>query len=119
MYLRPGSKLLARAQLTASHRSCLRSINACTMVSYRMLHVQATAVGPHSCSLELNILIKSRPGLLQPTFRWSDNANVNVGMDFEDLSEGLRISKFVFNLHVGDRAVSTPKTESTANKTRL
>ena len=65
-----------------------------------MLHVQATAVGLHSCSLELNISIESRPGLLQPTFRRSDNANVNVGMDFEDLSEGLRINKFVFDLQV-------------------
>ena len=26
---------------------------------------------------------------------------------------------FIFDLHVGDRAVSTPKTASTANKTRL
>ena len=49
--------------------------------------------------------------------RRSDNLNVNIGMDFEDLSEGLRISKFIFDLHAGDWAVSTPETESTANKT--
>ena len=109
MYLRPGSELLACTRLMASYRSCLRSINACTMTSYRMEHVQATALGPHSCSLELNILSKSHPRLFHPTFRRSDSMKVNIGMDFEDLSEGLRISSFILNLHAGDQAVSTPK----------
>ena len=67
-----------------------------------MEHVQATALGPHSCSLELNISSKSRPGLFHPTFRRSDSKKVNVGVDFEDLSEGLRIRLFVLNLHAGD-----------------
>ena len=72
---------------------------------------------PHSCSLELKTSSKSRPGLLQPTFRRSDSANVNVRMEVEDLSEGLRISKFVFDLCAGDRAVNAPKTAFIANKT--
>ena len=87
VYLRPGSDFPARARLTTTYRSCLRSINTCTMMSYRIQLVQATAVWPHSCSLELSISSKSRPGLLQPTFRRSDNVNMNVGMDVEDLSE--------------------------------
>ena len=79
------------------------------VMSYRMEHVQATVLGPHSCSLELNISSKSRPGLFHPTFCRSDSTKVNLGMDFEDLSEGLRISTFVLNLYAGDQAVSTPK----------
>jgi hypothetical protein len=81
-----------------------------------MEHVQATALRPHSRSLEFNISSKSRPGLFHPTFRRSDDAKVNVGMDFKDSSEGLRINKFVFDLHAGDRAASTPKTASTGIK---
>ena len=99
-HLRPGSERLARARLTASYRvyrSWLQSISACTVTSYRIEHVQA----PHSCRLELNILSKSRPGLFYPTFRRSDS-KVIVGMDFEDLSEGLRIGLFVLNLHAED-----------------
>ena len=69
-------------------------------------------LGLHSCPLELNISSKSRPGLFHPTFCRSDSAKVNTGMNFEDLSEGLRISSFILNLHVGDQAVSTPKTVS-------
>jgi hypothetical protein len=34
----------------------------------------------------------------------------------KDPSEGLQISKFVFNLLAGDRAISTPKTASTEIK---
>ena len=102
MYLRPGSEGLARARLTASYRSWLRSVSACTVTSYRIEHVQATALGPHSCRLELNISSKSRPGLFYLTFRRSDSKKVIVGMDFEDLSEGLRISLFVLNLHAED-----------------
>ena len=105
VYLRPGSERLARAQLTASYRvyrSWLRSISACTVTSYRIEHVQATVLGPHSCRLELNISSKSRPGLFYPTFRKCDSKKVIVGMDFEDLSEGLRISLFVLNLHAED-----------------
>ena len=71
---------------------------------------------PHSCSLELKTLSKSGPGLLQPTFRRSDSANVNVRMELEDLSDGLRISKFVFDLHAGDWAVNAPKTVFITNK---
>ena len=92
MYLRPGSERLARARLTASYRvyrSWLRSISACTVTSYRIEHVQATALGPHSCRLELNISSKSRPGLFYPTFRRSDSKKVIVGMDFEDLSDSV------------------------------
>ena len=89
VYLRPGSERLARARLTASYRSWLRSISACTVTSYRIEHVQAMALGPHSCRLELNISSKSRPGLFYPTFPRSDSKKVIVGMDFEDLSEGL------------------------------
>ena len=103
--LRPGSERLARARLTASYcvyRSWLRSISACNVTSYRIEHVQATALGPHSCRLELNILSKSRPGLFYPTFCRSDSKKVIVAMDFEDLSEGLRISLFVLNLHAED-----------------
>ena len=58
------------------------------MTSYHIPLIQATAVWPHSCSLELNTSSKSRPGLLQPTFRRSNNVNMNAGMDVEDLSEG-------------------------------
>ena len=90
VYLRPGSELLVHARLTASYHSCLRSISACTVMSYRIenVYIQATALGPHSCRLELNISSKSCPGLFHPTFRRSDR-KVFVGMDFEDLSEGL------------------------------
>ena len=105
VYLRPGSECLARARLKASYRvycSWLRSISACTVTSYRIEHVQPTALGPHSCRLELNISSKSRPGLFYPTFRRSDSKKVIVGMDFEDLLEGLRISLFVLNLHAED-----------------
>ena len=105
VYLRPGSDCLARARLTPSYRvyrSWLRSISACAVTSYRIEHVQTTALGPHSCRLELNISSKSRPGLFYPTFRRSDSKKVIVGMDFEDLSEGLRISLFVLNLHAED-----------------
>ena len=116
--LRPGSEPLARARLTASYRSCLRSIIPCYVTSYHMQHVQATAFRPHSRSLELNISSKSRPGLFHPTFRRSDNANVNVGTDFKDSSEGLRINQFVFDLHAGDRVVSTQKNSVYRDKTR-
>ena len=105
VYLRPGSERLARARLMASYRvyrSWLRSISACTVTSYRIEHVQATALGPHSCRLELNISSKSRPGLFYPTFCKCDSKKVIVGMDFEDLSEGLRISLFILNLHAED-----------------
>ena len=74
-------------------------------------------MGPHSFSLELNILIKSHQGKLQPTFHRSDNTNMNIEINFEDLLEGLRISKLIFDLHIGDWTISTPKTESTVNKT--
>ncbi len=107
MDLRPGTEPLVRARLTASYRSYLLSINPCYVTSYCMQHVQATALKPHSRSLVFNISSKSRPGLIHPTFRRSDNAKVNVGMDFKDSSEGLRINKLVFDLHVGDWAVST------------
>ena len=85
MYLRP----VVHARLTATYCSCLRSINTCTMKSYHMLHILATTAGLNTCSLELNVSINTRPGLLQPTFCRSNNVNVNVGMDFDDLSEGL------------------------------
>ena len=105
MYLRPGSERLASAQLTASYRvyrSWLRSISACTVTSYRIEHVQATALEPHSCRLELNISSKSRPGLFYPTFRRSDSKRVIIGMNFEDLLEGLQINLFVLNLRAED-----------------
>ena len=60
------------------------------------------AVWTHSCSLELKTSSKSRPGLLKPTFRRSDRLNMNVRMEVEDLSEGLQISNFVFDLCAGD-----------------
>ena len=72
------------------------------MTSYHIEHAQATALGPHSCRLELNISSKSRPGLFHSTFHRSDSKKVIVGVDFEDLSEGLRISLFVLNLHAED-----------------
>ena len=102
MYLRPGSELLARARLTGSYCSCLRSISICAVTSYHIKHVQAMELGPHSCRLELNISSKSRPGLVYPTFHRSDSKKVIVGMDFEDLSKGLRISLFVLNFHAED-----------------
>ena len=98
MYLRPGSKLLARP--TNGLLLLMFVVNYVT--SYRIELVQATALGPHSCRLELNISSKSCPGLFYPTFRRSDSKKVIVGMDFEDLSEGLRISSFVLNLHAED-----------------
>ena len=88
-----------------------------SVLGYTLVHVQAMAAGLHSCGLELNISIKSRPGLLQPTFCRSDNANMNVGMDLEDLLEGLWINKFIFDLHAGDWAISTPKTGSRSTET--
>ena len=102
MYLRSVSELLARARLTASYHSNLRSISACIVMSYHIEHVQAKALGPHSCRLEFNISRKSRPGLFHPTFCQFDSKKVIVGMDFEDLSGGLRISLFVLNLHAED-----------------
>lgn len=40
---------------------------------------------------------------------------MNIRMDVKGLSEVLQISKFAFDLHGGDRAVSIPKTAFTAN----
>ena len=67
-------------------------------MSYHIKHIQAKVLGPHSCRLELNISSEGHPGL----FHRSDSKKVIVGMDFEDLSEGLRISSFVLNLHAED-----------------
>ena len=119
VHLRPGTACLARALLTAAYRSCLRSISAWIVTSHHRQHVQATAVWPHCCCFELNIQSKSRPGLLQAWFRRSDDENVNVGMDVEDLSDGLWIGTIVFDLHAGDRVANTPKTASFANKSWL
>ena len=73
---------------TNNHLSLMFAVNICTVTSYLILLIQAMAVWPHSCSLELNTSSKSRPGLLQPTFRRSNNVNMNAGMDVEDLLEG-------------------------------
>ena len=115
VYLRPGTVCLARALLTAAYRSCLRSISASIVTSHHRQHIQATAVWPHGCSFELNIQSKSYPRLLKAWFHRSDNENVNVQMDVEDLSDGLWRGTIVFDLHAGDQVVSTPKMVSFAN----
>ena len=110
---------LACALLTAAYPSCWRSISACIVTSHHRQRVQVTAVWLHGCSFELNILSKSSPGLLRAWFRRSDDEYVNIGMDVEDLSDGLWIGTIVFDLHAEDRVVSTPKTPSFANKSWL
>ena len=87
MYLRPGSDCQARARLTTTYHYVCGQLNTRIVTSSRIRLIQATAVWPHSCSLELNTSSKSRPGLLQLIFRRSNNVNMNVGMDVEDLSE--------------------------------
>ena len=54
-----------------------------------MQAMSCLAVWPHGCSFELNTQSKSCLGLLQARYRRSDDENVNVGMDVEDLSDGL------------------------------
>ena len=102
------------ALLMVTYHLCLQSISTCIVMSRHRQPIQTTAVWPHRCSFELNTSSKSRPGLLQPTLRRSDNVNMHTGIDTKDLSEG--IDRFVFNLHAGDRVVSTV---FTANKTCL
>ena len=88
VHLRPGTGYLVRTLLMVTYCSCLRSISTCIVTSHHRQPIQTTAVWPHRRSFELNISSKSRPGLLQPTFRRSDNMNVHTGVDAKNLSEG-------------------------------
>ena len=86
VYLRPSEVL------TIWHASyyCLQSINTCIVTSCRRLHIQNMAVWLHGYSFELNTSskIKAIQGLLQPIFRRSNNMNMNVVMDVDNLLEG-------------------------------
>ena len=88
VHSRLGTGDLARAPLMVAYCSCLRSINTCIVTSRHRQPVQTTVVWPHGHSFVLSTSSKSRPGLLQPTFRSFDNVNMHTGIDAKDLWEG-------------------------------
>ena len=71
---------------------------------------------PHSCSFELTSLSNCRPELLHLQFHIAISEKSKVGIDVDDLSDGLSMAAIASELHAEDRAADTPKIDFSVNK---
>ena len=107
MYLRTVPALLARALLTATYRTCLWLIRACTMILPHSSHIQVTAVRPHGCSNRAKNFSRRVPTLFQGSFATFNGEKRSFGVFIEDLARRLLKAHFVRWLCSGNRAIKS------------